>query len=298
MGIINKNSISFGFYNGLGDFISELPFFEWFNQNGYKVTIFVYGWLKEFAAFMAPFAKIKSIKNTRNILEIKVESYHFFLSPGYLQKFSRSKTSALSYVVKKGILGLKTRRLIAAGLNDVYDYTFNKKKNYLDQHFFYMSDNLLKNNFEINYERRSTIAVPNYTKLYIFPFSGNKNKDYPLEDYLYIAKYFSKKYNVTIFVQGKDRKKVLNELKTFNILTISLQEVSQMIDDKTIVLANDSGPAHLAAYRGSAVVALYGITNSQKYKPNGRGNITALQGNNMDVTTISKDKIIDTISSL
>ena len=81
-------------------------------------------------------------------------------------------------------------------------------------------------------------------------------------------------------------------------MTISLEEISQIMNEKTIVLANDSGPAHLASYMGSPVVVLYGITNAKKYKPNGKGKVITLQGINNDITTIPKDEVINAINSL
>ncbi len=296
---INNKSISFGFYNGLGDFISEVPLFEWFYKSGYEVEIFVYEWLKEFATYIASFAKVKTIKDTKSISNIHIDTNYFFLSPGYIHKFSYSKTSFLSYIAKKTFLNSKCPNLIAVDNKDIYNYVFDIKKNYLDSHFFYASFYLLRQKFGMTYQEPFKIESKNYKKLFIFPFSGNEKKDYPLEKFVEIAEYFKKmqKYKVYIFVQEKDRLRLEDKFKNFLILSISLKEISEILDEDVIVLSNDSGPAHLGAYKGSGVVALYGVTDSQKYKPNGKGKVVTLQARNSDISTIFVQEVIDALNS-
>ena len=294
----NQKSITFAFYNGLGDFISELPLMEWFYKSGYKVEIVVYSWLKEFASFLAPFATVVTISSTKDVLFLTSNSKIFFLSPSYILKVDYSKTSFISYLIKKVIFTIKSKECISSSFKDVLLYAFNLKKNYLDSHFFDMSYKLLQMRFDIDIKTSNFDEKVDYKKLYLFPFSGDSVKDYPLDNFYEILENFEKKYQITIFVQKKDIKKLPKKFKKFPILSISLQEITKYFDKSSIVLSNDSGPAHLATYFGSSVVSLFGITDSKKYMPKGKGRVIVLQGSDKRVSNIPVKEVLEAINSL
>lgn len=52
--------------------------------------------------------------------------------------------------------------------------------------------------------------------------------------------------------------------------TPSLQHLMALTDQAALLIGTDSGPVHLAAYRGTPVVALYGPTDPQRYAPYGK----------------------------
>jgi len=294
----DTKSITFAFYNGLGDFISELPLMEWFYQNDYKVEVIVYSWLKDFASFLAPFAHVTTIASTKDIIFIVPKTKTFFLSPSYILKFSYSKTSSVSYLLKKFIFTIKTQKCISSTVKDVLFYAFDLKKNYLDEHFFDMSYKLLQKNYDIHLKNFNHDIKINHENLYLFPFSGDSIKDYPLEKFYEVLEFFDKKYNITIFIQEKDTYKLSKKFNKFSILSISLQEITKYLDAKSIVLSNDSGPAHLATFLGSSVVSLFGITNAKKYMPKGKGKVVALQGSDKKVSNISVKEVLEAINSL
>jgi len=294
----NQKSITFAFYNGLGDFISELPLMEWFYKSGYKVEVIVYSWLKDFASFLAPFATITTISSTKDILFITPKSKTFFLSPSYILKVDYSKTSFVSYLLKKLIFTIKSKECISSSFKDVLLYAFDLKKNYLDEHFFDMSYKLLQKKYDICLDNFNDNTKIDYENLYLFPFSGDGIKDYPLDKFYEVLEYFEKKYKITIFVQEKDRKKLPKKFNKFPILSISLQEITKYFDKKSIILSNDSGPAHLATFFGSSVVSLFGVTDAKKYMPKGKGKVIALQGSDKKVSNISVKEVIEAINSL
>jgi len=292
------DSIAFGFYNGLGDIISDLPIIKEFVDRGFLVEVFVYEWLKDFTSFLLPKATVKSVKNTKDIKNISVDSENFFLTPNYLHKFSYSKTAFISYILKAQLLKRKVKNLISVDAITLLTYTFDIKKSYLDSHFFDMSYKLIKQHYDISYPDFDSNEA-DIKKVFLFPFSGREDKDYPQEKFLKLLRVLKEKdIDTTVFVQQKDQKKLQSEFFNYQVKSVSLQEIYSLMDEQTLVIANDSGTAHLGAMRGATVIALYGETDPDIYKPRGRSKVFALRTKSQNVKDISFDEIVTIIEKL
>jgi len=285
-------SIAFGFYNGLGDIISDLPIIKEFLKRDYFVEVFVYNWLVDFTKYLLPDALVKGVKDTKDIQNITIESEEFFLTPNYIHKFSFSKSSALSYLIKAILVKRHVKKVIKADILTVLLYTFDIKKTYLDQHFFDMSYHLISKEYDISLDEK-TASAKDIKKLFVFPFSGRAQKDYPQEKFISVLKKIDC-HNITVFVQENDRKKLHKEFFDFDVQSKSLKEITSLMDDETLVLANDSGPAHLAALKGSKVIALYLATEYNKYMP--RGDVKAIDLR--DGLQNSEEMILSVINSI
>jgi len=292
----HTKSIAFGFYNGLGDVISDKPVVEHFLDDGYDVEIYVYAWLVEFTEFLFPQASVKGIKDTKSIKNIEIKSDNFFLTPNYLHKFSFSKSSFFSYLLKSFILKSKVKKLIAVDVLTILQFAFDVKKTYLDKHFFDRSFSLITKSFKLEYPSfNSSFSKPK--KMFVFPFSGRDSKDYPQSKFLKVLNSI-KGVDITVFVQEKDLGRVDRGFFEYELKSLSLKEITLMMDRETLVFANDSGTAHLGAMRGCSVVALYGETNPKIYKPRGAGVIKTLNSLDKNVANIDENMILSVINSL
>jgi len=267
------DSIAFGFYNGLGDIVSDLPVINEFIQKDFFVEIFVYEWLKDFTAYLFPKASVKTVKNSKDIKNISLKSEQFFLTPNYLHKFSYSKTSFLSYLLKSFLLKTKVKKLIASDAKTVLYYTFDIKKTYLDAHFFDMSYSLIKKHFDICIKEKEKKSSK-IKQLCLFPFSGREQKDYPQERFLTLLEMLKDEIDIKVFVQEKDRGRLDKRFFDYDVESKSLTDLTDFLNEEKLVLANDSGPAHLGAIKGAKVIVLYLATDSKKYMP--KGDVEAL----------------------
>jgi len=264
------SSIAFGFYNGLGDIISDLPVIEEFIKRGFSVEVFVYEWLREFTHYLLPNADVRSITSSKNIKDISPKSEIFFLTPNYLHKFSYSKTSFLSYLLKSLILKTKVKKVISSDIATLLKYTFNLEKNYLDKHFFERSYALIGKFFDI--EIKQDKVENSIKKIYLFPFSGRDDKDLAQEDFLKLLDAIDLK-DISILVKKDDRKRLHKDFYNYKVKTLSLENIANNMDIHTLVIANDSGPAHLGAYKGCGVVSFFKTTSSELYRPRGSGKV-------------------------
>ena len=92
----------------------------------------------------------------------------------------------------------------------------------------------------------------------------------------------------------------INDSKDFNALCIldngkalDISQLSSLIKDSTFVIANDTGPAHMAAHLGAKGLTLFG-SHTTAYKASiERENFKAIQVN--DLAKLSTDKVLEKI---
>ena len=127
----------------------------------------------------------------------------------------------------------------------------------------YFKENSLENNFVIG----------------ICPTGGWSSKKCSPEKFAEIANVLIKKFDAKIFILwGKsdedDAHKIHSLLggKSFIAPETSIQELAAMIKRCNILIANDSGPMHIASAVGTPVLGLFGPTNPYMHGPYGSSN--------------------------
>ena len=101
----------------------------------------------------------------------------------------------------------------------------------------------------------------------IAPFAAFESKAYPLPLIEEVIKKLSKKYKVLLFGGGKAETEILNQLEkkynnTVNLAgKLSLNEELDVISNLEVMIAMDSGNAHMAAMLGKKVITLWGVTH-------------------------------------
>ena len=93
----------------------------------------------------------------------------------------------------------------------------------------------------------------------------------------------------------------INDSKDFNALCVldngkalDISQLSSLIKDSTFVIANDTGPAHMAAHLGAKGLTLFG-SHTTAYKVSiERENFKAIQVN--DLAKLSTDKVLEKIN--
>ena len=111
------------------------------------------------------------------------------------------------------------------------------------------------------------ISVKGKKTIGIAPFAAHKSKMYPLEQMDQVIAELSKDYNIVLFGGGTEEVEVLNKFETKfdNVSSIAgkltLDEELILISNLNVMLAMDSGNAHLAAMLGKKVITIWGVTH-------------------------------------
>ena len=102
----------------------------------------------------------------------------------------------------------------------------------------------------------------------------NKHKRWPIERFIYVAKMLSENKDIkVIFFIGPDEKDLLpklNSVKHGQIMISSDKTFGQdmaLISKCNLFLSNDSGLMHIAATFKIPIIALFGATSPNKYRP-------------------------------
>ena len=101
----------------------------------------------------------------------------------------------------------------------------------------------------------------------IAPFAAFKGKMYPLELMKQVIQQLEENYKVLLFGGGLEEQKVLksiqqNHANCVNLVgALSLDEELDVIANLDVMLAMDSGNAHMAAMMGVEVITLWGVTH-------------------------------------
>ena len=160
------------------------------------------------------------------------------------------------------LLHLETLKLI--GLNyssKELDYSISLSTLHVTEK--YLNNNFIESDFVVG----------------ICPTGGWASKKCDPEKFAEIANALIKKYNAKIFIiWGKSDEKdafrihsLLNE-KSFIAPETTIQELAAMIARCKIIIANDSGPMHMATAVGTPVLGLFGPTNPYMHGPLGDKN--------------------------
>ncbi|WP_028870609.1 glycosyltransferase family 9 protein [Psychroserpens burtonensis] len=101
----------------------------------------------------------------------------------------------------------------------------------------------------------------------IAPFAAFEGKMYPLDLMITVIEALSKEHKVLLFGASNEEKKVLEDIANQfdNVINLagqfSLNEELDMMSNLDIMLAMDSGNAHMAAMLGVKVITIWGVTH-------------------------------------
>lgn len=111
------------------------------------------------------------------------------------------------------------------------------------------------------------ISNKEYKTIGIAPFAAHKSKMYPLEQMEDAIANLSKEYNIILFGAGEKEIETLNKFETKydNVFSVAgkltLDEELALISNLDVMLAMDSGNAHIAAMLGVKVITIWGVTH-------------------------------------
>ena len=145
---------------------------------------------------------------------------------------------------------------------------------------------------------KSEYKLEKYIVLFPFcsPHLAQKKWPYYNELIEKIKNKYNDQYKIVV-APGPDE---INESKNINALCIldngkalDISQLSSLIKDSSFIIANDTGPAHMAAHLGSKGLTLFG-SHTTAYKVSiERENFKAIQVN--DLVKLSTDKVLEKI---
>jgi lipopolysaccharide heptosyltransferase II len=114
----------------------------------------------------------------------------------------------------------------------------------------------------------------------IHPGAGHPARIWPVENYVELIHEMLKAPNAKVMVVGsnsdhsiREIKSKLNKYQVIFVNDISLQNMAALFQKCTCVIAQDSGPMHVATAVGTRVAALFGPSDPRRFGPYGEGHI-------------------------
>ena len=145
---------------------------------------------------------------------------------------------------------------------------------------------------------KSDYNLEKYIILFPFASSHLTIKRWPY--YNDIINLIKEKYNENYKIVVAPGPNEISELKKINALCIldngkalNISQLSKLIKDSSFVIANDTGPAHMAAHLGSKGLALFGSHASAILQSIERENFKAIQVS--DLHKLSAEKVFEKI---
>ncbi len=146
---------------------------------------------------------------------------------------------------------------------------------------------------------KSEYKLEKYIVLFPFCSPHLSQKKWPYYNELIekIKRQYNDQYKIVV-APGPDE---INDSKNINALCIldngkalNISQLSSLIKDSSFVIANDTGPAHMAAHLGAKGLTLFG-SHTTAYKVSiERDNFKAIQVN--DLAKLSTDKVLEKIN--
>ncbi len=119
--------------------------------------------------------------------------------------------------------------------------------------------------------------LPDAPYIVISPCSSMAYRNWSIEGYAAVADYIAGKYNRPVVLSGGpsviekeygEKITALCQHKPVNLIgKTTLKELLAVIDDAELLIAPDSGPAHMATAVNTPVIGLYACTNPDRARP-------------------------------
>lgn len=119
----------------------------------------------------------------------------------------------------------------------------------------------------LNNELLNIVGETSKKRIGIAPFAAHEGKRYPLNLMREVIESLSKDYPIILFGGGKKEITILNEFETAfeNVVSIAgkltLSKELDVISNLDVMVAMDSGNAHMAAMLGIKVITIWGVTH-------------------------------------
>lgn len=202
---------------------------------------------------------VEAIADLHNVLRSKIICFLFSLSGkriAYTDK-GRDEKKALTSLVNKDFRPLKS-------MIERHVETFKKLGYAID-----LSAPVFLEPLDLSESVKEILGDKNCKWIGIAPFAHYKSKTYPLDLMQQVITELSKEKSIKIalFGGGKHEKELLNKMaegleNVYNFTkVISFEEELQLISNLDLMIAMDSGNAHLAAMYGVKTITLWGATH-------------------------------------
>ncbi|MFO7964724.1 MAG: glycosyltransferase family 9 protein [Desulfobacterales bacterium] len=114
----------------------------------------------------------------------------------------------------------------------------------------------------------------NSPSILIHPGSGSRRKNWPLENFVRIYHRLKRDGLAVKWIAGPAEKHMLDGLNVFgideeNIYSNDLIGLCSRLREAGLLIGNDSGPSHLAAFLGTAVLTIFGPSDPVRWRPLG-----------------------------
>jgi hypothetical protein len=145
---------------------------------------------------------------------------------------------------------------------------------------------------------KKTFEVNTLKNILCFPCGSNNKKHWPKENWSGLIDAFKKDgLNITVFL-GTDEKKYISYFSSITSIEIDLK-LEQLVDvyfnEDTLVVSNDCGPMHVAAFYGMPLVSIFGPTDEKVWFPYTHGQAIRSINNDDWPTTDEVLKVINSI---
>ena len=273
--------------------LTTKPYFDLFKKNPYLTDVILDKRLSRFNLIYLYFLmrKIKKLKISK-VYDLQNSSrssfYKKILFPNSnFEIWSSSETTlpkdkTKEEFDKKSVLERFNHQLQTSGINTNHTMLPN---------FSWSCTDISKIKSEYKFEK--------YIILFPFCSSHLAKKKWPYYNELIekIKNKYNDQYKIVV-APGPDE---INESKNINSLCIldnekalDISQLSSLIKDSSFIIANDTGPAHMAAHLGSKGLTLFG-SHTTAYKVSiERENFKAIQVN--DLAKLSTDKVLEKIN--
>lgn len=224
------------------------------------------------------------------------------LNPFFWQKISNNynlKNEWFEYIfdTQKAVLRtialkrIKCSTFISASASYLFSdkklkYNFNNTRKYYLDDLFQLLNLIKEDNIDYNFKipipnklEKSLIKIFDKKNSYIgiAPGAGEKNKIWPIENFIKVASYFEKKSHKLVFFLGPQENSIKERL--INIFPNALlpEEFIKDFSGPEVVmastkflscaLANDSGVSHMLSTNFCPLIKLFGPKDSEKFTP-------------------------------
>lgn len=196
--------------------------------------------------------KFDAVADIHNVLRTKI--LKFFLG-GKIIQIDKGRSEKKALVSGKTFVQLKTTHQRYADVFEKLGFPLN------------LSKPSFPSKAELNEELKNVISDEKMPVIGIAPFAAFKGKMYPIEQMKLVIENLSKTNNIILFGGGDLEIKQLNQLVSTYKNTKSvagklcLDEELDVISNLDLMLAMDSGNAHMAAMLGVKVITVWGVTH-------------------------------------
>ncbi len=268
-------------FNNIGDSILSLPALTQLKREnpGTRITLLTYfdlGFLFETSGpeIKKVFVERGEFSGGGKLPTFKVINEARRVRAGVVINFSENPQSVFTMLFSGG---KRFYGIARKAYSPAFD-KFNKMRDlpHLQDIYFDAVESYRKTNRAVD-ERVFPLREKRGDEIILTPFAGWDEKTWGLENMITLSERLSKKQPVNFVVeQGRLSREVLADISARGVrvtLLASLVHYLPHLQNAAMLVANDTGPVHLAAWYGIPTVAIFGPTNPEFCKQPGNHHI-------------------------